>query len=1260
MKSRTRYLIAILLQVSLCFKACHAGGEDDDDYNDKEKKTTKSKGVTYDGTSLIINGKRELLYSGSVHYPRSTPDMWPSIIEKARIGRLNTIQTYVFWNVHEPEQGKWDFEGRFDLVKFIKVVHEKGLYVTLRLGPFIQAEWTHGGLPYWLREVPEVFFRTDNEPFKRYVRKILGMMKEEKLFASQGGPIILGQIENEYNAVQLAYKEDGERYIKWAADLVESLNLGIPWVMCKQNDAPGNVINACNGRHCGDTFKGPNRHDKPSLWTENWTTQFRVFGDPPTHRTADDIAFSVARFFSKNGSHVNYYMYHGGTNFGRTSAHFVTTRYYDDAPLDEYGMEKEPKYGHLKHVHRALELCKKALLWGHPRAQKLGPDTEVRYYEQPGTKVCAAFLANNNTRESNTVKFKGQDYVLPSRSISILPDCKTVVYNTAQIVAQHSWRNYVKSEKTSKGLKFETYSENIPSKLDGDSLIPAELYYLTKDKTDYAWYTTSIKIEEDDLPDQKKVKTMLKVASLGHAIIVYVNGEYQGNEHGSHEMKSFVFTKPLNLKTGDNYISILGVLTGLPDSGSYMEKRYAGPRSISIIGLKSGTRDLTETNEWGHLAGLEGEKKEVYTEEGSKKVKWEKDGERKPLTWYKTYFETPEGENTVAIRMKGMGKGLIWVNGKGVGRYWISFLSPLGEPTQLEDTICSYVGEDYPVSVKSWKREGAQIASRIKDMRLKATMKCPPEKQIVGVEFASFGDPIGTCGNFTMGKCSAPKSKEVVEKNCLGKNRCSIVVERETFGDKGCPKIVKTLAVQGYVFQSRDMVIPNVKTLSIDSATTISAFEKLAVGLQGLPHAPILVLLRVLADQENHKFDEFEGNDAGLFVNAEFDDEDKEADEIWEAIDRRMDSRRKDRREAKLKEEIKNYRAKNPKIKLQDLSADEWPNPTSRAAGGSETPWTDLTTVGEGRGTVLSLKLDKLSDSISRGIKQIPCSVKLWLEAAKLEHDEEKKSRVLRKGLEHVPDSVRLWKTLVDLANEEDAIVLLHRAVECCPLSPELWIALAMLETYEEAKRVLNKAREKLPKERGIWITAAKLEEANGNSANVRKIIEKGINALKREGVVIDREKWMEEAEASERAGSVATCKAVVENIIGFEVDEEDRKRTWVADAEECLKRGSIETARAIYAHALTVFLTKKSIWLKAAHLEKSHGSRESLDAVLRKAVTYLPQNEVLWLMGAKEKWLAGDVQAARCILQETHAPKESGLRLSSSSLRTRRWSGRG
>ncbi|CAI0445323.1 unnamed protein product [Linum tenue] len=140
-----------------------------------EEKLEKGEGVTYDARSLIIHGKRELLFSGSIHYPRTTPDMWPKLLEDAKRGGLNVIQTYVFWNIHEPEEGKvsfnpigsfffnqlseihnyecswhlvlpfqFNFEGRFDLVKYIKLIGEHGLYATVRFGPFIQAEWNHG------------------------------------------------------------------------------------------------------------------------------------------------------------------------------------------------------------------------------------------------------------------------------------------------------------------------------------------------------------------------------------------------------------------------------------------------------------------------------------------------------------------------------------------------------------------------------------------------------------------------------------------------------------------------------------------------------------------------------------------------------------------------------------------------------------------------------------------------------------------------------------------------------------------------------------------------------------------------------------------------------------------------------------------------------------------------------------------------------------------------------------------------------------
>ncbi|KAK4754793.1 hypothetical protein SAY87_008550 [Trapa incisa] len=793
----------------------------------------KEQGVTYDGTSLIINGRRELLFSGSIHYPRSTPHMWPDLIRKAKAGGLNVIQTYVFWNIHEPIQGQFNFTGNYDLARFIKMIGENDMYVTLRIGPFIQAEWNHGGLPYWLREVANITFRSDNPPFKHYMEKYVKMiiqnMKDENLFAPQGGPIILAQIENEYNSIQLAYREAGTRYVQWAANLALKTKIGVPWIMCKQRDAPDPVINACNGRHCGDTFTGPNKPYKPSLWTENWTAQYRVWGDPPSQRAAEDLAFSVARFFAKNGTLVNYYMYHGGTNLGRTSSVFTTTRYYDEAPLDEYGLQREPKWSHLRDLHKALRMTRQALLFGVPHTKVISNDLEasaaIRYYEVSGTKTCSAFLTNNNTNVPQQIEFRGEKYLIPPRSISILPDCKTVVYNTDSIVSQHNARNFLKSEKAN-NLKWEVLSEVIPDngRIPVDSKTPRELYELNKDTTDYAWYTTryiptcfidawrnfisrwkltllqrngggSLRLGSSDLPFKKAARPILRVASLGHALLAFVNGEY--------------------------------------DSGAYMEHRYAGPRLVTILGLNTGTLDLT-LNGWGHQVGLEGEKVSVYTQEGSKRVQWSgSNGVAPPVSWYKAYFQAPEGEDPVVIRLPNMTKGMVWVNGKSIGRYWNTFLTPLEEPSQSvyhipksfikptdnllvvfdeeggdpssieilivnRDTICSSITENHPPNINSWNVENRAFKAIMDGAKPAARLHCPNHKKIVDVEFASFGDPEGVCGQYIIGKCNSAVSKEVVEKICMGKEDCEVPLDQSLFdknGD-GCPDIVKTLTIQ--------------------------------------------------------------------------------------------------------------------------------------------------------------------------------------------------------------------------------------------------------------------------------------------------------------------------------------------------------------------------------------------------------------------------------------------------------------------------------
>ncbi|KAI3939412.1 hypothetical protein MKW98_022280 [Papaver atlanticum] len=213
------------------------------------------------------------------------------------------------------------------------------------------------------------------------------------------------------------------------------LAIGVLWVMCKQDDAPDPIINICNCFYC-DWFP-PNRRYKPKIWTENWTDWFTEFGGPAPHRPAEGLAFSVAKFIQKGGSFMNYYIYHGGTNFVRTTGGpFIGTSYDYDAPLDEFGLLREPKWGHLRDLHRAIKLCEPALVYSEPAVKIIGDKQEAHVFNYK-SGGCPAFLAKYNTKYFANVAFGDMHYHLPPWSISILPDCKTTVFNNVGSRSAH-------------------------------------------------------------------------------------------------------------------------------------------------------------------------------------------------------------------------------------------------------------------------------------------------------------------------------------------------------------------------------------------------------------------------------------------------------------------------------------------------------------------------------------------------------------------------------------------------------------------------------------------------------------------------------------------------------------------------------------------------------------------------------------------------------------------------------------------------------
>lgn len=274
------------------------------------------------GNQFVYNNEPIRILSGAVHYFRIVPDYWKDRLMKLKACGLNTVETYIPWNFHEPSPGQFQFEGMADVAGFVRLAGELGLHVIVRPSPYICAEWEFGGLPGWLLADPGMQLRCSDERYLLQVDRYYDVLMEKlaPLQCTQGGPIIAMQIENEYGSYgndteYLMYLRDGIR--RRGIDVLLFTSDGPEPFMLQGGMIPGVLETVNFGSRAVEAFSQLRRYQPvgPLMVMEFWNGWFDHWGEEHHTRPAVEMA-EVLDDILKADASVNFYMFHGGTNFG--------------------------------------------------------------------------------------------------------------------------------------------------------------------------------------------------------------------------------------------------------------------------------------------------------------------------------------------------------------------------------------------------------------------------------------------------------------------------------------------------------------------------------------------------------------------------------------------------------------------------------------------------------------------------------------------------------------------------------------------------------------------------------------------------------------------------------------------------------------------------------------------------------------------------------------------------------------------------------
>ena len=570
---------------------------------------------------FYLDGERIKIISGSINYFRIVHEYWSDLLEKLKMLGANTVETYIPWNFHEKEKGKFDFSGKRDIAGFVKIAQELGLWVILRPAPYICAEWEFGGLPYWLLAEDGMRLRCNYGPYLKHVREYYGKLFEviAPLQITDGGPVIMMQVENEYGS----YGNDWG-YTEYLKNLMIECGCRVPLVT---SDGPTKDMLDCGevkdvlqtgnfgsrGREQLSIVK-KKVGDKPLMCMEFWVGWFDSWG-APEHMGGDTAEHAKDLDEILSMGSVNIYMFIGGTNFGFLNG----SNYYDmltpdvtsydyDALLTEDG-QFTPKY----------EAFKKVI---------------SNYVQIPEVKL------------STEIKRKAYGTLKAERSTGLFPNLGNLAKPIENLVPQSM-------EKVGQGYGYILYENDLAHTSD---IISIRLTDANDRASIFVDEKPAVTLYDRELLEEHVFVDMVSGGEAGAGAIFGGGAEGDSGEE-EHEMHGAATDKVPDTITGaipaGKKLSILVENMGRVNYGCRMEKQRKGIDGNVVVNRHQLYYWKQYCLPMEDLSGLDFSQPLAEGTPG----------------FYEFSFEVQELGDTF-LDFEGWGKGCVLLNGFNIGRFW--------------------------------------------------------------------------------------------------------------------------------------------------------------------------------------------------------------------------------------------------------------------------------------------------------------------------------------------------------------------------------------------------------------------------------------------------------------------------------------------------------------------------------------------------------------------------------------------------------------